>query len=259
MKDETIDIQKEKIISFWPLLNELKKGTFVDLTHAFDETIPCFETAIPMQKEEVSTYQKDGYLVQRFHMEGQWGTHVDAPAHFSEGKKFIDEIPVEEMILPLVVIDIHEQVKKNPDYIVNINDLLTWEDTYGKIPQGAFVALRTDWSKRWPDQAAMHNADSDGVDHTPGWGLDALSYLYEDCQITASGHETIDADPGFRAKETKWACQRYILESNHYQAELLNSLDRCPPQGALIICSFPKPKKGTGFPSRAFAICPNER
>jgi kynurenine formamidase len=242
--------------SFWPLLDELKKGVFVDLTHAFDASIPHFETAIPMQVEEASSYKKNGILINRYHFEGQWGTHVDAPAHFVEGKRFLDQIPVEEMILPLVVIDIHDKVAANPDYILNTNDVLTFEDTFGKIPQGAFVALRTDWSKRWPDDKAMHNKDINGVSHTPGWSLDVLSYLYNECMITASGHETIDPDPGIQAKETNWACERYILNKNHYQIELLNNLDLCPPRGAIVVCSFPKPKNGVGFPARVFAICP---
>ncbi len=29
--------------------------------------------------------------------------------------------------------------------------------------EGAFVAFRSDWSKRWPDQDAMRNLDENGV------------------------------------------------------------------------------------------------
>ena len=160
------------------------------------------------------------------------------------------------MILPLVVIDVHDKVKDNPDYILLVDDIIAWEDRYGKVPIGAFVALRTDWSKRWPNNAAMHNWDKAKVPHTPGWGLDALTYLYQDCEITASGHETIDPDPGFRAKETDWMCERYILSNNHYQIELLTNLDQCPPAGAIVFCTFPKPLGASGFPARVFAICP---
>lgn len=243
--------------SFWPLCQQLKTGRFVDLTHIFHPEIPHFETTTAMAVNDVGTYQQDGFLTQQFQFEGQWGTHVDAPSHMQEGGRTVDEIAVEEMILPLVVINICEKVAHNPDYILLIDDILSWEDQYGRIPKGAFVSLRTDWSKHWPDNAAMHNRDSAGIPHTPGWGLDALSYLYEDCQITASGHETMDPDAGFRAKETNWMCERYILSSNHYQIELLNNLDQCPPIGAIVICSFPKPRGASGFPARVFAICPN--
>lgn len=242
--------------SFWPLCQQLKSGRFIDLTHTFDAEIPHFESSNSMRMEEVRNYQNGGFLVQQFHFEGQWGTHVDAPSHCSEGKRTVDQIPLEEMILPLVVIDIHEKVVENPDYILLVDDILSWEDQYGRIPMGAFVALRTDWSKRWPDNAAMHNWDSAKIAHTPGWSLDALAYLYEDCQIIASGHETIDPDPGFRAHETNWMCERYILGRNHYQIELLTNLDQCPPKGAIVICTFPKPRGASGFPARIFAICP---
>jgi kynurenine formamidase len=241
---------------FWPICQQLKKGRFVDLTHPFDSDIPHFATSSRMSVDEVATYQKNGYWVQKFHFEGQWGTHVDAPAHFIEGARTIEQIPLQEMVLPLVVIDIHEQVAQNPDYILLVDDLFSWEDRYGRIPKGAFVALRTDWSKRWPDNKAMHNLDDAGVSHTPGWSLDALSYLYEDCQITASGQETIDPDPGFRAIETKWICERYILNLNHFQIDLLANLDQCPLKGAIVFCTFPKPKNASGFPARVFAICP---
>jgi kynurenine formamidase len=244
--------------SFWPLYQQLRECRFVDLTHTFDPNIPHFEQATAMRVDEIRNYQTDGYQVQYFQLEGQWGTHIDAPSHFFAGKRTLDQIPIEEMILPLVIIDIHKQVKENSDYIVRVDDIIAWEDEYVRIPTGAFVALRTDWSKRWPDNNAMHNCDSSGISHTPGWSLDALSYLYEDCQITASGHETINPDPdaGFRAKETHWICERYILERNHYQIELLTNLDQCPPKGAIVICAFPKPRNASSFPARVFAVCP---
>jgi kynurenine formamidase len=245
--------------SFWPLCQQLKTGRFVDLTHTFHPEIPHFETSTAMSVTEVETYQHSGFLIQRFQFEGQWGTHVDAPSHTQEGGRSVDQISLEEMILPLVVIDIHEQVAQNPDYILLVDDVFSWEDQYGSIPKGAFVALRTDWSKRWPNNAAMYNYDSAGTPHTPGWSLDTLAYLYEDCQITASGHETIDPDAGFRAQETNWMCERYILSTNHYQIELLNNLDQCPPTGAMIVCTFPKPRGASGFPARVFAICPHHQ
>lgn len=245
-------------LSFWPICQQLKTGRFVDLTHILEPGIPHFEEAKAMRIEEIRGYQNHGFQVQYFQFEGQWGTHVDAPSHCSEGKRSIDQIPLEEMILPLIVIDIHQKIIENPDYIVLVDDIIAWEDEHGRIPIGSFVALRTDWSKRWPDNAAMHNWDDTGIPHTPGWSLDALSYLYEDCQITASGHETIDPDAGFRAKDTNWICERYILERNHYQIELLTNLDQCPPKGAIVICSFPKTRAASGFPARVFAICPKE-
>jgi hypothetical protein len=42
----------------------------------------------------------------------------------------------------------------------------------------------------------------------------------------------------------------------HYQIELLTNLDKVPESGAIVVVSFPKPKGGSGFPARVFAILP---
>src|SRR3712207_218118 len=100
------------------------------------------------------------------------------------------------MILPLVVIDVHQEAAKNPDYTLTLERVKKWEADNGQIPAGAFVALRTDWSKRWPDPEAFENKDDKGVAHYPGWSMETLKFLYEERKITASGHETTDTDPG---------------------------------------------------------------
>jgi kynurenine formamidase len=184
------------------------------------------------------------------------GTHVDAPAHFHQGKRTVDQIDVKEMVLPLVVLDIHQKVSANPDYSVNMDDVNAWESRYGKIPEGCFVALRTDWSERWPNQTAMLNKDQNGVSHYPGWSMEVLRYLYEDRNITASGHETRDTDPGLQTTKDNYTLESYILGRDHFQIELLAGLDEVPEYGALIVVAFPKPEGGSGFPARVFAILP---
>lgn len=240
----------------------LKTREFVDLTHAFEPGIPHWP-GFPDEKRETLYYYDpgigtmgSGFYAQYFTHVGQWGTHADPPAHFIKGLRTLDQIDVKEMILPLVVIDIHEKVAANPDYCVTMNDIRAWERKYGKIPEGAFVALRTDWSKRWPDAAAMQNRDQNGVAHYPGWSMDVLKYLYEERKITASGHETTDTDPGLATSRGDYSLETYILSQNRYQIELLTNLDKVPEYGALVVVAFPKPKYGSGFPARVFAILP---
>ena len=90
----------------------------------------------------------------------------------------------------------------------------------------------------------------------PGWSLEVLRYLYEKCKITASGHETTDTDPGIATSKDDYSLETYILKQNHYQIELLTNLDEVPETGALVVVAFPKPKDGSGFPARVFAIFP---
>jgi kynurenine formamidase len=235
---------------------------FVDLTHAFAPGIPHWHGFPDEKRETVYWYEKgrgtigEGFFAESYTHVGQWGTHVDPPAHFMRGLRTVDQIPLQEMVLPLVVIDVHAEVAKNPDYTLSLERVKKWEAEHGAIPTGAFVAMRTDWSKRWPDGAAMENKDAAGVAHYPGWTMAALKYLYEERRITASGHETTDTDPGIAASKDDASLETYILSTNHYQIELLANLDQVPETGALVIVSFPKPKGGSGFPARVFAICP---
>lgn len=240
----------------------IRTRQFVDLTHAFSPGIPRWPGFPDEKRETIYGYEPGvgslgtGFFAQVFTHPGQWGTHVDPPAHFVKGLRTLDQIDVKEMVLPLVVIDVHAQVGANPDYQVTLEDVRNWESRHGPIPAGAFVALRTDWSHRWPDASAMANRDAAGVAHFPGWSLAVLKYLYEERGITASGHETTDTDPGLATARGDYSLETYVLGQNRYQVELLANLDRVPEQGALVVVAFPKPEGGSGFPARVFAILP---
>jgi kynurenine formamidase len=240
----------------WGLAHTLHAKLWVDLTHPFDVDIPHWKGFDPMTRKVVYDYDKDGFRAELFCHVGQWGTHLDPPAHFHKGARTADRIPVQQMLLPLVVIDVHRQVAKNPDHVLSLADVKAWEARHGRVPAGAFVAMRTDWSKRWPDQAAMQNVDAQGVAHYPGWTMEALRYLYEVRHITASGHETTDTDPGLATTKDDYSLESYLLGTDHYQIELLANLDKVPETGALVSVTWPDIKNGTGFPARVFAILP---
>ncbi len=240
----------------------IKSKQFVDLTHAFEPGIPHWPGFPDEKRETLYWYDGDkgrmgkGFFAEQYTHVGQWGTHCDPPAHFVKGKRTIDQIDPKEMILPLVVIDVHEQAAKNPDYTISMEDVRDWERRHGPVPEGAFVAMRTDWSKRWPDAKPMRNEDSKGVAHYPGWSLTVLKYLYEERKITASGHETTDTDPGIATSKDDYSLETFILGTDHYQIELLMNLDKVPETGAIVVATFPKPKGGSGFPARVFAVVP---
>jgi kynurenine formamidase len=240
----------------WAVSEMLHAKKWVDLTHPFDGAIPHWKGFDPMTRKVIYDYDKDGFRAELFCHVGQWGTHIDPPAHFHRGTRTVDGIPVTQMLLPLVVIDVHRQAAENPDFVLTLKHVRAWEARHGAIPKGAFVAMRTDWSKRWPDQHAMQNVDAQGTAHYPGWTMEALKYLYEVRLITASGHETTDTDPGTATTKDDYSLESYILGLDHYQIELLANLDQVPETGALVSVTWPDVKDGTGFPARVFAILP---
>lgn len=160
------------------------------------------------------------------------------------------------MILPLAVIDLVEKVEADPNYAVSIEDIRDWEQRNGEFPADSFVALRTDWSKRWAS-GDMYGKDADGHCNCPGWSLAALKFLRNERGILAIGHETTDTDPGPSIDRGTLECELYWLQEDRWQIELLCNLDQLAETGSLIVATWPKPKDGTGFPARVFAIAPS--
>lgn len=233
----------------------LDNKTFTDLTHAFHPGQPHFPAFPDETREALFDLEKgDGFTAHRYSIVGQWGTHVDPPSHFIRGGRTLDQIPVEEMVLPLVVLDISGRVDNDDDAVPTMADVLAWEAHYGGIPEGSFVALRTGWSKRWPNPDAMANKDDDGLSHTPGWSREVLEYLLEQRGAAAVGHEQTDTDPGLATSQQDFSLETYVLARNKWQIELLANLDSLPESGAVLIATWAKPLGGSGFPARVFAI-----
>ena len=113
--------------------------TFVDLTHSFGPDTPVwsgfgqakFSPAADPKTHEPYTIPKDGFRATYYEMVGQYGTHVDPPAHFAENGITMDKIPLKQMILPLVVLDDTPYLAKDPNHAFSVDDLKAWERQHG--------------------------------------------------------------------------------------------------------------------------------
>ncbi len=245
----------------WSALESAKKLKWVDLTHPLTSESPYW-AGIPAGSVQLAKTVFDWgnpmleCLIQTFKFPGQFGTHIDFPGHFIRGAALSEAYGVERGVWPLCVIDITDKVARDVHYAATADDIRAWEAKYGPIPDGAFVALRTDWSRNWPDMAALSGAAPDGSENFPGWSLDALKYIYEVRAAAANGHETLDTDASAEAaKAEDLACERYVLEKGKLQIEVLCNLDRCPPAGAVLIAAWPNFEGATGLPVRCWAVC----
>lgn len=244
----------------WNTLNEAKKLKWVELSHLMDNSSPYW-SGIPAGSAELGTVVFDWgnpmleCQIQTFKFPGQFGTHVDFPAHFVKDAPYAEAFGMKDAVFPLCVVDISEKVRNNPTYCVTAEDLKAYEQAYGEIPDGAFVALRTDWSRNWPDMDAMSGTAADGSENFPGWSLEAMRYIYETRNAAANGHETLDTDGSAEcARNGDLACERYVLARGKIQIELLCNLDQLPPAGAVLFASWPNFKGANGLPCRVFAI-----
>ncbi|EFQ82952.1 putative cyclase [Aeromicrobium marinum DSM 15272] len=240
----------------WDLQRRLLEDCeYTDLTHAFHPGQPHFPAFPDEERAQIfDAAAGDGFSVHQYRIVGQWGTHVDPPSHFVAGARTLDEIPVTQMMLPLVVLDISGRVRDDPDTVPTMVDVRAWESRNGPVPAKSFVALRTDWSRRWPDAEAMANLDDAGDSHAPGWSREVLEYLVETADVSAVGHEGTDTDPGSATSEGDYGLELYLLQHDRWQIELMTHLDRVPEAGALVVATWPKPLGGSGFPARVFAL-----
>lgn len=229
---------------------------WVDLTHPLSPDTPHWVGWPPLKVEIMASLDSSLFGAHSYTTVGQYGTHVDAAAHMVKGGRTLDQIPVDEMVMPLCVVDKRDAVAENADYVLTVEDILDWEKTWGKIPEGAFVIFQSGWSKR--PAAEMDNLDEDGNRHFPGWQLETLKFLVEQRKIGGVGHETSDTEAPITSGKTNYEVEYYILSQNKMHLELLTNVDRCPPVGGLVFCTFPAVVGGTGFPARCFALCPKE-
>lgn len=227
---------------------------WVDLTHELSPETPHWVGFEAMNITQTLDLDSSIFSTHTYTTVGQYGTHVDVGAHMLKGGRTLERMGIEEMVLPLCVVDMTTACTANPDYVVTRDDLVQWENTHGRIPDRAFVAFRSDWCKRGAD--GMDNLDADGNRHFPGWRLDALQFLVEERNVAGIGHETSDTEAPATSGATSYEVERYILAQDRFQIELLTNLEQCPVVGAIIFCTFPKLKGGTGFPARCFALCP---
>ncbi|MCY7125118.1 cyclase family protein [Streptococcus mutans] len=235
-----------------------KSAQIIDLTHQINENSPHFPLLPALEKKDLFTL-KDGFHIQQFTVVGQYGTHIDAPIHFVEGGAWLDELPLEDLLLPMYVIDKSQAVADNPNYELSKADILAFEEKYGQIEEGAFVAFRSDWSKRWPSQEEFRNLDTAGAQQTPGWSHEALEFLIHERQVKAVGHETFDTDSGqVVAENGKLVEEYYLLDQGIYQLEVLNNLNLLPATGSFISIAYPHWEKATGSPVRAIAYIAQE-
>ncbi|MHC5217251.1 cyclase family protein [Enterococcus sp. LJL128] len=236
----------------------LKNQRWVDLTHEVSTEIPYFSSFKPLTEKTLFTVEQDGFLAKEYSIVSQYGTHIDAPVHFASGKRFLEDLTLKELVLPLIVIHKEKEVFENHDYALTVEDILAFEESYGKIPEGSFVAFASGWSQRWNNHEAFYNRDELGQAHTPGWSLEALKFLHLKRNVLAIGHETLDTDTAVDCTRNQDIVgERYWLTQNKFQVEVLTNLSEVPATGSVIFLGVPKIKGAPGFTIRAVAIVPD--
>lgn len=250
------------------LVEQLAQGKLqvIDLTHVLSPDFPPlqlppqFGQVTAFKMETISHYDEAGpaWYWNNFTCGEHTGTHFDAPIHWVTGKDYphntVDTIEPENFIAPAVVVDASKEVAKNDDWLLTVDYLKNWESKHGKIPEGAWVLFRTDWSLRVSNPASYVNMKEDGA-HTPGPTQETVQWLIKERNVHGFGVETINTDAGQAFSwPTPYPCHTFMHGANKYGLQCLKNLDKLPPTGAVIISAPLKIQKGSGSPLRVLAL-----
>ncbi|WP_137894837.1 cyclase family protein [Ramlibacter sp. 2FC] len=241
----------------------------VDLTQTLAPEFPAIALppemgqCQPFRVEQISAYDErgPGWYWNNFSCGEHTGTHFDAPIHWISGRDLphnaVDTIPVQHFVAPACVIDCSKQAEADPDYLMTVADIAAFEQAHGRIPSGAWVLMRTDWSHRWSrqrDAEAFQNFDATGQ-HTPGPSTEAVRFLVEQRDVLGFGSEAIgtDAGQGYHLRPP-YPCHSLMHGAGKYGLQCLTNLDQLPPTGAVVLSAPLKIQQGSGSPLRVLAL-----
>lgn len=239
---------------------DLRAVRMIDLTHPFDDqTIYWPNAPSNFQFNRLSFGKTEAgffYAANAFCTPEHGGTHLDAPIHFAEKGHTADQIPLEQLLGPAVVIDIAAKAAADPDYRLTVEDVRAWEAKHGPIPTGAIVLLRTGWGKRWPDRKRYLGDDKPGDTsnlHFPSYGAEAARLLIEQRKVDTLGVDTASIDHG---PSKDFIVHQIAGGANVPGLENVANLEELPETGAWVIALPMKIAGGSGGPVRIVGLVP---
>ena len=236
------------------------EARLLDMTYPYDEDTIYWPTAESFKLEKVSWGISEGgwwYASNNYSASEHGGTHVDAPIHFAENGRTIDQITLVEWIGPAVRIDVTEKCEKDRDYLLSVDDIKGWETQFGKIPDGAWVIMYTGiGTQYYPDKEKILGTDKTGLDALPelsfpGFSSESVEFLVEERNITGIAIDTPSIDYG---KSKDFKVHQVLCGADKLALENIANLDKLPPSGAVLYVIPMMIKDGTGAPARGFAI-----
>jgi kynurenine formamidase len=219
---------------------------------------PPFANASAFGLTEISRYDDRGpaWYWNDIHTSEHTGTHFDAPVHWVTGKDGEDvaQVPPGSLVAPAVVLDFSEQSAADPDFLLRIDDVRSWEKENGPLPEGGWLLYRTGWDARSEDAAAFLNADDTGP-HTPGISVECARWLAEETSLLGVGVETVGTDAGgAHSFDPPFPCHSFLLGAGKYGLTQLQNLAQLPPTGAVVITGPLPIVGGSGSPARVLAL-----
>ncbi len=247
-------------------LSALRSGSVevIDLTAPLSSETPIirlpapFGNTIPFALTEISRYDDRGpaWYWNNIATGEHTGTHFDAPIHWATGRdqEDVSQVPPCQLIAPAAVLDFAAQAAADPDFLLDVEHIRSWEADHGPLPDGGWLLYRTGWDARSHSQDEFLNASDTGP-HTPGVSVDCARWLAQESPLLGFGVETVGTDAGTaHSFDPPFPCHSFLLGAGKYGLTQLQNLSRLPATGAVVIVSPLPIVGGSGSPCRALAL-----
>ncbi len=214
-------------------------GGMSSLAHVLDESNSIFPGDPLTTIDLFATIDPDGYLVEDLGMATHTGTHLDAPGHFIEGGRTVDDLRPEELVMPLYIIDVRDRMAaagEAVDFQLSASDIRSYEKDNGKIERGSLVVIQTGFDEVFRTEGYFEAA--------PGFSGAAVQWLVNSRRVGGIGSDTFGpdstADEFFDATYT-------ILANDKVAVPGLNNLDSAAVKGDIVMLSPVRLIDGSGF------------
>lgn len=216
---------------------------YIDLTYPIRNGMMTYPSYWhPMVEVSIlGRHELEGRETRRLTIGTHTGTHVDAPCHFIENGKSIEDIPLGVLIGPAYVLNF-ENCPSNKE--ITLSDL---KDQIGGQKNIERILFRYDWSENWGKKT--YYTDYPYLSH------EVCEYLI-DLKVKLIGMDTPSPDnPKNGANsDNDSPNHKILLRNNVVIVEYLCNLKKIKKKEIQLIVLPLKVKEGDGAPARCVAI-----
>jgi len=210
---------------------------FIDLSYPLENGQPNFPYDPKISIVTHQTVSVLGYNMAQISMGTHQGTHLDAPYHFLDDGKTIDEIPLDRFYGPAVLVDLASDGPLDPKTQLTVE---MFEPHAAAFQAGAKVIYRTGWDRMFGKPTFFSDF--------PSLTLDAARWI-AGRKIGMLGMDT-------PTPSSQWLECHHILLANGTEIVIVESLTNLKAlPSRFTFAGFPLNIKGRdGSPIRAVAI-----
>jgi kynurenine formamidase len=229
-------------------------GGMTRLGHPFDENSSVFPGDPAIHITDVYTIAEDFFLVEDIDTGAHAGTHIDAPGHFIEGGRTVDQLAAEEFVWPAYKIDVRDMELDNNQ--LNVADIRRYERENGRIKPGSLVIIQTGAEEFFgldPAAGDERRVDADGLADNiddlfefdnKGFSGDAVQWLFDNRDIDGVGSDAYGPDA---ANDVDFAATFTALDNDGIALVGLANLDSVSVRSDVIMASAVPLTDGSGF------------